>query len=666
MDTFVQIHDFSNKSAEKLENTFYLEDLTRLLAQTATLLDSNDNYLFGEEYYIDSHSEEINCGFHKFVECFKKSFYDGSCEKINIIRGRAGIGKSLFFEKGIKQLIKHGNCSDSYLKINIDFKSFDNDKDINYYVKHIYRKIRENAIDCIRLFDNNCYDLFNDEEKKFGTKDKTPFYFLFPLKFLCEKIYNKYKYPCVITLDNIDLTSVTTQEHIFKAIVEVFDKFNEFMKDKRSFNCYRVYFVMRPETELRYEEVNVGEVINFPLPNILKLSFALIKKVILETAIKFDSNSELLCNVTCRDVTLDIESERTFTTFTDVANYFVEILNLYLIRVWNDKSNICERLGTCEEFHCNIVNYNIRTFLRFLSDTISNGGFKPFTKDFNLKPNQQHYNTFDYIEMIIKGRWQVHPGNAHIYGEGSNKAPIVFNVFDTSLYNGGKKVKAQHFMLYIRILQFFLLCTTEQRVKFKQIKQSLAPFFKNKFIKNATKKLIHIHFLYSYEIGDNIVATIKDWKDVPLNNNTELKLSPVGKFYLENFICEFEYLYQMSLSSLVSEEYYNDLKLCWKIEKEKTVLYFLKSMFNIIKFNISEYNVENGLESFKNLFYYIDDERGSRPFRRMLDRFISIMEIKVKSANKYESNNTEKLNRILEEVIELKNDVNNYFKTMLG
>lgn len=64
--------------------------------------------------------------------------------------------------------------------------------------------------------------------------------------------------------------------------------------------------------------------------------------------------------------------------------------------IWNNNPQTIERLGTGEEFHSNIVNYNVRIFFRFLSDTISNGGFKPFTRDFNQKHGKKYYTTILY------------------------------------------------------------------------------------------------------------------------------------------------------------------------------------------------------------------------------------------------------------------------------
>ena len=43
--------------------------------------------------------------------------------------------------------------------------------------------------------------------------------------------------------------------------------------------------------------------------------------------------------------------------------------------------------------------------------------------------------------MIIRGRWEIHPGNALINYNARDKAPIVFNLFNTSLIEKNKKLK---------------------------------------------------------------------------------------------------------------------------------------------------------------------------------------------------------------------------------
>lgn len=657
---FSQIFDFQFDRAKKLTNTSYLEDLTGLLVKVASNISDESNYYWGEKYYLENHEKEPNSDFQRFVSDFQKAVKYGSCKKINIIRGRAGIGKSLFFRNGVQKIIKKSiDNNKDYIYMGVDFRNIDNDKDVEFYERWIYEKLKLNAIDGIRVLGIDLQE-FDCEYDKFGKKYETPYHFLFPLKYFCERIYEIYNIPCIIVFDNIDLASVKTQNNVFSAIVNICNEFNNFMKIY-DLECYRIYFAMRPETELRYKEGNIGAVINFPLPNILILSLTIIKKVLFDVANEFDRKKELPCNVTCRNV-IKTDEMKTLSSFGDVATYLSEILDYYLRDIWNNNSNIIKRLGTSEEFHCNIVNYNVRTFMRFLSDTICNGGFKPLTKEFNEKSGLKYYNTFDYIEMIIRGKWNVHPGNANISGEGGNKAPIVYNIFDTSLY-GNNEDKVKHFMLNIRILQYFFLRGENFKVCYEDLFQTLSNFFDKENINNAVKKLIYVRFLYSYKQGDNIIATIKYWQNVSIDEETELELSPIGRFYLEKMICEFEYLYQMSLSSLMCNLYVDELKSCWKTEKERTVLCFLKSIFEIIKENINGYS--DKIISFKKLFYYIDDTQGSKPFRRMLDGFILVMNNKVQSAEKHDTINIRKLKNILHDALELRTEVTNYFISVL-
>lgn len=660
---YSQLHDFKYGKVKKMENSSYLEELTGLLERVATKIDIEENYFFENEYYVEGHKEEPNSSFPLFIEKFKSTIYYGTGKTINIIRGRAGIGKSLFFKRGAQLLIKSTQDKNHYIYMGVDFKNIDNDKSIEFYEEWINKKLRKRAIQNIKLLGKKVINDYMREVKEFEDGLEEDDSYSFPLKFFCEHIYDKYKKPCIIFFDNIDLASVKTQKNVFAATINICDEFSEFMELYRASDCYRVYFAMRPETELRYTEGRIGEVINFPLPNVLQISLAIIKKALSETAAEFDKKGELLCNITCQNVISDEDEMKTFETFSQVADYFYSILEYYLSDIWNQNPHIVERLGTSETFHCNIVNYNVRTFVRFLADTIRNGGFKPFTKEFNNRHGVKYYSVYDYIEMLIRGRWPVHPGNLHINGEGSNKAPIVFNVFDTSIYGNSNKNKVKHFMLNIRILQYFLLCGDNLEIRYGEMKKIFLNFFEEEYIDKATQKLIYVRFLYSYIQGDNIIATIRDCKDVYLDDATMIKLSPVGKFYLEHMICEFEYLYQMAVTALMCEEYVMELQSCWETEKEKTVLCFLKSMFEIIKENIRVYRADE-IKDFKNLFYCIDDQLGSRPYRKMLNRFILVMRNKVQRAEKMKTSSITKLNTIYEDAISLDNEVKNYLQKM--
>lgn len=69
---FNQLNDFQRKPAKKLENSMYLEDLTGLLAETASRINGDDEYYFEEEFYVKNHTEEVNSDFNEFIKNFKK------------------------------------------------------------------------------------------------------------------------------------------------------------------------------------------------------------------------------------------------------------------------------------------------------------------------------------------------------------------------------------------------------------------------------------------------------------------------------------------------------------------------------------------------------------------------------------------------------------------
>ncbi len=47
---FKQLNNFVHKPAKKLYNSMYLEDLTGLLAETASRINSDNEYYFKEEF----------------------------------------------------------------------------------------------------------------------------------------------------------------------------------------------------------------------------------------------------------------------------------------------------------------------------------------------------------------------------------------------------------------------------------------------------------------------------------------------------------------------------------------------------------------------------------------------------------------------------------------
>ncbi len=660
---YKQLFNFKEIRAKKLYNSSYLEELTGLIDKAASSIDDGTNYYFESQYYLENPEQEPNNSYTDFIEAFKNSFMYSSSDKVHIIRGKAGIGKTLFFNKGIQKLIRDSNeHKDKYIKLGVDFKNIDSKKDIIFYKTYILDNLRDNAIDSIRQLGDSVYKDYEEKNKEFcGSSNETPFAKLFPVKYFCKYIYDKYEKPAIIILDNIDLSCVLTQRNVFKATAIVCEKLHDFMEIQHIKDSYRVYFAMRPETYLHSDEMKIGKVINFPLPNIKAICLETIKKVLLDTAKDFDKNDKLKCGVTYYHI---VDKKMVVaTTFTDVAKYFNDILSHYLNKLWNEPEYI-DRLGTNQDFHCNIVNYNVRTFLSFLVDTLSNGGFKPLTKEFNENPLYGHYTVFDYIEMIIRGRWLIHPGNRHIDGEGGNKAPIIFNVFDISLWRNTQTDKVKHFMLYIHILQYLNEFNNSEHILYSELEEDLKPFYTLENIKKAVQELTFVRIIYSFFEGDENIASKQHYEQVFIDANTPLGLSQTGKFYIEKFICEFEYLYQMSLSSLMPSDYVNELKDCWQTEKELTVLRFLTGIFYILKNNFEGFN-DDTLYHYKNIFC-LDDENSCKPYRRMLESFIVVLNKKIQRATKMETKSLDKLKNILEETKELQRLAEDYFKNKLG
>ena len=133
---------------------------------------------------------------------------------------------------------------------------------------------------------------------------------------------------------------------------------------------------------------------------------------------------------------------------------------------------------------------------------------------------------------------------------------------------------------------------------------------------------------------------------------------------MEKLFCEFEYMYQMEISSLMPIEYVDELKPCWNTQKEKVVLRFLEGVFLIIKDNLESYD-SNTIKKFKMIFCR-SNEIKCKPFRRMLDSFIEVMNNKIQRAKKNETKNLDNLTDILKEANTLKKEAGVYFKSVLG
>jgi len=652
---FDKIFDFGKgRRGIKLHNSSYLEELTGLLVSVASKIRKKTNYFFEDAFFVTD-PRVPNCSYNEFKNEFKNTFLYGSGDNINIIRGYSGIGKTTFFEKGIKKLISNeAKYKGKYIKLNIDFGHIDQKEKINFYENWIYERLNKKAIAAIKMLGID--DIYPEFHKKYYEFCKCipeiEDDYIFPVMYFCQKIYSSYERPCVIIFDNIDLSCVETQMNVFSATAKICRNLSDFMNAQGCSDYYRIFFAMRPETFYRSGDINTGSFINFPLPNILKITLESIKKILLDTANEFDKKRNLICSINFHNIVKD-ESMKA-ESFLDVANYFNQILEHYLLKLW--QGGVVERLGKNEEFHCDIVNYNIRKFLIFFADTLSNGGFRPLTKEFNEKPS--NYTIFDYIEMIIRGRWIVHPGNTFIDGEGGNGTPIIFNLFDTSLWDNTQENKIKHFMLNIRILQYFgFRCNKDEKIIYHELKNCLSKFYDPEHIKMAMKRLVYVGIIYSFFQGDN-AASKRSSNEVIIEDDTELCLREVGEFYIGKLIYEFEYMYQMALSSLMPNEdvkYLSESKR-YQFEKERAVLCFLKGIFEILKINVEEYNESGNLTSFKKIF--CQDSSICKPYRKMLESFITVMKNKIHKATEKRTNKLSKLKEVLCEAQKLELEAN--------
>ena len=529
---FGTIFNFADVSAKKLHNSSYLEALTGLLIRVASNIRTGTDYLFDSGFFVVDHSSEPNCSYDEFVGQFLNTFLYDNSGGIHIIRGCSGIGKTLFFENGVQKLTYNKEeCKGKYIKLGVDFAHIDRKKDIDFYEQMIYCKLNKNARDAIESFDVYNPGVRKEFRKKYdelcgNTTPYTNHEFLFPVMFFCQKIYSTHnKKPCIIIFDNIDLSCVETQRNVFHATVKICKVLKNYMKTHKCDDQYRVFFAMRPETFYRSGDIISGAFINFPLPNILKISVETIKNSLIREAAELDCDRRLSCEVGFHNI---LENKRIeVNTFSDVANYFADVLDHYLVNLW--QGGIIERLGKSEEFHCNIVNYNVRKFLTFFADVLSNGGFKPLTKEFNEKPS--NYTVFDYIEMIIRGRWTVHPGNKLMDGEGGNATPLIFNLFDASLWHNTQDDKIMHFMLNIRILQYFVFNNDLENVKYSDLRNCLSAFYRQDHIMKGIQKLVYVGIIYSFFDGDT-VASKRNYDEITIEDNVRLRLSQTGKFYI--------------------------------------------------------------------------------------------------------------------------------------
>ena len=113
---FNQIFNFNYQKANMLYNSSYLEDLTGLIEKAAENIDAGTDYYFDSFYYLENNINNSVNNYDMFIESIRNSFNNSSSNKVNIIRGLAGIGKTSFFEKGVQKIIReNGSLSTGIL-----------------------------------------------------------------------------------------------------------------------------------------------------------------------------------------------------------------------------------------------------------------------------------------------------------------------------------------------------------------------------------------------------------------------------------------------------------------------------------------------------------------------------------------------------------------------
>jgi hypothetical protein len=262
--------------------------------------------------------------------------------------------------------------------------------------------------------------------------------------------------------------------------------------------------------------------------------------------------------------------------------------------------------------------------------------------------------------MLIRGKWEYHPGNYLMDGEGfDHQSPIVMNVFDYEPWENDRQKLVDNFMIFIRVMQFLVLRRNgNETIQCIEIENRLIDFFHPEFVKIALQKLLFAGILYSPTLGVRNIDNIGSYKAIIIENETEISLvNSTIDFYLIRLICEFEYLYSISFTSNIPR-----LFECQYYEKEKTVLNFLKGIYEVIKVNILDYERRGVLENFYLTFHPPGNSQVSRPFRRMLDTYVTVLEQKIKfSSNKNITDSFVRISKLLDETIQLQSEATAWF-----
>ncbi|MEA5015112.1 MAG: hypothetical protein VB099_11175 [Candidatus Limiplasma sp.] len=631
------ILSYDEISAENLSDQItpiiidYLDDFVESFAQ-------NHFYKFSKEFYEATEFDLFKTHVGKVCNLKKAD------ERIFVVKGKAGVGKTTFLLLGLCEIL---GFDPSEALIYLDFREVP--QDMEDYTQWIMERINKYVNDLISFKYRESYKAYSLTIEDDGYLEMD----ILRILFLCKQIGQEKQAPLLFAFDNIDLCSHKTQENIVSAMIQIKSRIYKCIGLSKMINDGegRISFILtkRPETHFKREQLPFINVC-FPTPRILNIYLNSLEK-------SFEKS--------CRDKG-DVEIPPTFgegiTTIFQLTKHFIDLLKTKYLVAWNS-NEANERFGNMEKFHNQIVNSNVRRFIHFIAASIQRGALKPLTQN-RFTGEQNPYQLYQYIDLLIRGAYSFHPGNAKMDGEGFyTRSLIIMNLFDFSEWINDRDKVLKNYMVYIRILQYIEIEyeKTRQEVSFSILRDLLIQLsFDKDVIDMATKKMLYANLIDETRSGIRNIAMSDGYKKISLSSPetvffTAGEESTVG-FYLKHLIVEPEYLFNMAVTApmfadtddKITKEHIATInsmrssairrvQYCLQ-HKDRVIYLFLRSIYiSINKSVIAHKQCDMGasLQSFKLHFIYNNGNIGVhnyRPWRRMMEQFISILERKLAKA----------------------------------
>ncbi len=585
-----------------------------------------DLYEYNEELYNKKEYNDFNLS-------IKNTADYGNNSRITVVKGAAGIGKTTFFKKGLSKAL---GVSEEFTACVIDVKEFAENRDIDYYKDKILKNLDDTVFPIV---DGEFSEEFNDTMMGKNINNildinKRVF------AFFCKAYNDKYKTPVYIIIDNIDLCSRKTQIGVVNATFAVktslVNTTRAYSKSLKSDLRFCIIITKRPDTHFPDELGSFNNVM-FPKPNIIKIYEFLLKKGVKETLKTKDDY----------DINLTVE-QKEYKKFSDLLNAYIEMLLNTIMSSWQD-NHIIRRFDSIENFHNLIITYNIRRFAKFIAETIRFGAIRQL----NLTVSEP-YTIYEHIELLIRGAYDFHAGNKKMDGESFySRTPIIMHLFDFEDWQRkDNEYIIENYFVFVKILQYLEINSVNSNlsnVSYHEIKNYLLHFFDRKAIECAVQKLIYANIVNEENMGIRNLSSFEKWSKIDLSDEKNVQISLFKKstsmFYLDYLVIEFEYLYNMAVSTPIF--IYNDDDFCNNFikkfsmktdydsktyfirnNKEELVYVFLKSMYNVILKNLESY--ENKKEIFREVFRNgVALDYMIKPYNRMLKNYISVLNGKI-------------------------------------